>query len=403
MTGKSVFSRARGQLRRGPQRTVSLMAAVTAMSIVTTSPVFFAGAFGAQIAEDLRIGPAALGGMATTFFAVTGLTATHLGRLADRLGGRRAGSWAVLASASSLLVAGLGSHYWSLIVAMIFGGIGNGLGGPTANMVVADRMEASVMGIAYGIKQSAVPAATLLGGIAVPLFVVGWGWRPTIVGAAILAFLSLAIIPHSAGRGRPATAKPGQRKPGLDALTIATGAAFMFGIAAATSMSTLLSAFAVGEGFSPTFAGLTLSAGSAGAIVVRIVAGRLADKDLLDGAAVSAGMMVVGAIGFLGITTGTSVGIAGGAFVAYAIGWGWSGLMILNLMRAHTAAPGSATGVVLTGAAVGGMVGPLCVGLIAEAAGFPLGWMAAGVLSLAAAASAWKCRSLVASRSALAK
>jgi MFS family permease len=360
-----------------------VLVAVTGMSIVTTSPVFFAGAFGAQISADLGIGPAALGGLAAVFFGVTGISATHLGRLADRLRGQTAGRWAVVASVVSLAVAGVSGSYPALVASMAIGGLGNGLGGPTANMIVADRIPSSAMGVAFGVKQSAVPAATLLGGLAIPLFVTSLGWRPTIIGAAVLACAVLAFVPDAASRERT-----GGKRPGLDRTTLAVGAAFLFGIAAATSMSTLLSTFAVGAGLTATFAGLTLSAGSVGAIGVRIVSGRSADRGAVDPAGLTMWMMIVGTVGYGLIATQLAWGVAGGAFMAYAIGWGWSGLLVLNLVRAHPEAPGSATGVVLTGAAIGGMIGPASIGWIAEHVGFPTAWILTGCLSLVAAAAA---------------
>ena len=354
------------------------------MSVVTIAPVFFAGAFGAQIAADLGIGPAALGGLASVFFAVTGISATHLGRLSDRIGGRAAGRAAIAASASSLAIAGIGSSYAHLLVAMAFGGIGNGLGGPTANMIVSSRMPAGMMGASFGIKQSAVPLATFLGGMAIPLFVTDFGWRPVMVGAAILSCATLLSVP-GAHPERTETDTLETARPGLDGVTIATSAAFLFGIAAATSMSTLLSIFAVEVGLTASFAGYALSAGSIGAIAVRIASGTATDRGKADPTKLSVAMMTVGAIGFVGLSTGTAAAVAGGTFVAYAIGWGWSGLLVLNLVRAHPEAPGSATGVVLSGAAIGGMTGPASIGWIAEHSGFPVAWLVAGGTLLVAA------------------
>lgn len=353
------------------------------MSVVTISPVFFAGAFGAQIAADLDIGPAALGGLASVFFAVTGLSATHLGRLSDRIGGKAAGRGAIAASTLALAVAGLSGSYAHLVAAMALGGIGNGLGGPTANMIVSSRMPSEMMGASFGIKQSAVPLATFLGGMAIPLFVTQFGWRPVMIGAAILACLTLLPVPAGQPES-PGTTAVRTVRPGLDGVTIATSAAFLFGIAAATSMSTLLSIFSVEVGLTASFAGYALSAGSVGAIVVRIASGSAADRGWADPTKLSVAMMAIGAIGFLALSTGSALAVAGGTFVAYAIGWGWSGLLVLNLVRAHPEAPGSATGVVLSGAAIGGMTGPAAIGWIAERFSFSTGWIVAGCTLLIA-------------------
>jgi MFS family permease len=374
-------------LTNGPEHSASVLASVTAMNVVTISPVFFAGAFGAQISADLGIGPAALGGLASVFFAVTGLSATHLGRLADRIGGRSAGRAAVVASVSSLAIAGVGNSYIHLLGAMAVGGIGNGLGGPTANMIVSSRMPPEMMGAAFGIKQSAVPLATFLGGMAIPIFVIGFGWRPVMVGAAILSCLTLLAMP-TAHPAQQSEITEGTRRPGLSGVTIATGAAFLFGIAAATSMSTLLSTFSVQAGLTASFAGYALSAGSVGAIVVRVGSGIATDRNKADPTRLSVAMMTIGATGFIALSTGTAFAVAGGTFVAYAIGWGWSGLLVLNLIRAHPTAPGSATGVVLAGAAIGGMVGPASIGWIAERFGFSHAWLVAAGTLLVAAVSA---------------
>lgn len=377
------------RLRSGPQHPAAILAAVTAMSVVTTAPVFLVGAFGAQVSEDLGIGPAALGGLAAVFFVVTGLSATHLGRLADRLTGRTAGWWALGASIVSLALIGLSQSYTAIVASVAIGGLGNGLGGPTANMIVSDRIPPASMGSAFGVKQSAVPGATLLGGLAIPLFVTSFGWRATIIGLAIASCAVALCVPQSSAQPRPTPTRRAEARPGLDRTTIAVGAAFLFGIAAATSMSTLLSTYVTGRGLSPAFAGFALSIGSIGAIVVRIVSGRAADGKRVNPSSLSMWMMIVGAVGYVLIATQYPATIALGAFLAYAIGWGWSGLLVLLLVRAHPDSPGSATGVVLTGAAVGGMLGPASIGWIAEASGFEVAWIVAGVISLAAAGAAW--------------
>ena len=358
------------------------------MSIVTTAPVFLAGAFGAQISLDLGIGPAALGGIAAVFFIVTGLSATHLGRLADRLTGQTAGRWALAASIVSLATIGLSQSYVAIVASMAIGGIGNGLGGPTANMIIADRIPADAMGGAFGVKQSAVPGATLIGGLAVPVFVTTFGWRPTIIGSAVVACLALLFVPQAASRAPGKKMTTTGARPGIDRITIATGAAFLFGIAAATSMSTLLSTYVTGRGLSASLAGLMLSAGSVGAMVVRISSGRLADRGRVNPAQLSMWMMIIGAGGYVLLASSAPVTITLGAFIAYAIGWGWSGLLVLLLMRAHPTSPGSATGVVLTGAAIGGTLGPASIGWIAEHAGFPLAWIVTAGVSLVAALAA---------------
>ena len=69
--------------------------------------------------------------------------------------------------------------------------------------------------------------------------------------------------------------------------------------------------------------------------------------------------------------------IVPGALLALGSGWAFTGLVNLEVVRSHRHAPAAATGVTQAGLYVGGMLGPLAFGAIAERVGFSAAWTAA--------------------------
>ena len=57
-------------------------------------------------------------------------------------------------------------------------GWGNGVGQPASNDLIARAVSSTRHGLAYGTKQAAIPLATMVAGIAVPVVAIPLGWRP---------------------------------------------------------------------------------------------------------------------------------------------------------------------------------------------------------------------------------
>ena len=75
-----------------------------------------------------------------------------------------------------------------------------------------------------------------------------------------------------------------------------------------------------------------------------------------------------------------------GALVAYAFGWGWTGLMMFAVVRFNPNAPAAATGIVMMGSAGGAGIGPFVFGLVVERFSFEAAWLMAATLALLSAA-----------------
>ena len=53
-----------------------------------------------------------------------------------------------------------------LVAALVVAGWGNGVGQPASNDLIARSVAADRQGLAYGLKQAAIPLSTLLAGVA---------------------------------------------------------------------------------------------------------------------------------------------------------------------------------------------------------------------------------------------
>lgn len=370
------------------------MGVIALVTVAGSLPIFLVGALAVFIRQDLRFDEAQLGLAVALFYASSGLSSIPGGRLAERRGAPFAVRAAAMLSAGAVVGVAAVAHSWPLLVAcLVPAGVAHGLAHPAANLALVVGIPAGRQGFAHGLKQSAVPIATLLSGLTVPALGLTIGWRYAFVLAALVPLAALAVrIPsRRPPGGRPASGGPRRSVRDGDVpiatmivLSVATGC----GAAAAISLSAFLVEAGVLFGMTATAAGLLLASGGIAGVLTRIVVGWLADRKPGRPLAVVAGMLGLGALGYLLLSYGNGrpVAIVVGALLAFSAGWGWTGLLNFAVLRRNTNAPAAASGIIQAGAAAGGTVGPLIFGAIAVGVSFPAAWtFAAG---LAAAASA---------------
>jgi MFS family permease len=367
------------------------MAALLATT-VGVLPVYAVGGLAVQLRAELAFGEGALGVAVAVFFATSAAASAPAGTWAERLGPRRSTVVGVAVAGSGALALGLfATTWWGLAVCLAVAGLGNALVQVAVNLRLARAVPPTHQGLAFGGKLSAIPAATLLAGAAVPAIALTVGWRVAFVVAAVLAAAAAVVQrPDVAPPDHVAALSPDVRRPDVavhSLLVVAAGAGL--GTAAANSVGAFLVDGAVAEGVSPARAGLLLTAGSALSIVVRLVAGHLADRGR-DGAALPAvaAMLAVGAGGLV-LLAGRGDGAVLWLAVAlvFGAGWGWNGLFNLAVVRGNPTAPAAASGITQTGVYAGGVVGPPLFGLVAQHAGYPAAWRAAAVVAALAAAT----------------
>ena len=169
---------------------VFTMSAASAMTTLGAIPVFLLSAQSVFIRRDLDFDEARFGLAVSCFFAAAATTALLGGAIVDRLGRRRstvlAGTISVLGGAGLALGA---RSFAVLVVTLIVLGMANAAMQVTSNLSLAKSIPLHRQGLAFGVKQSAIPFAIVLGGLAVPSVGVIIGWRWTFGITAMMAIL----------------------------------------------------------------------------------------------------------------------------------------------------------------------------------------------------------------------
>jgi len=239
----------------------------------------------------------------------------------------------------------------------------------------------------FGIKQSATPLVSLLAGVSVPLLAATVGWRWTFIGGAVLGFVISLAVPTDLD-GPHYGAVRSRRRDGdasLGALVVFAVAGTM-SAAAAISMASFAVEGAVSIGIPIATAGWILAGGSAAGIVGRLTAGWVADRFHEIELRLMAGMLTIGAFGYALLASGIRPLYLAGLIVGYGFGWGYPGVLMLAIVRFNPNAPARASGIVLTGGAIGSTFGPTVFGYVASRASFTLAWGLAIAAALTSAA-----------------
>ncbi len=369
-----------------------------AVAVVTTTvlPAFLTGGLAVQVRGELGFGEAALGLAVAVFFITSSLASALMGRVVERMGAARAMRLSAAGSAASLLGVALLAGSWSgLVACLLVGGLANAVSHPASNLSLAREVPAGRQGLSFGIKQSAIPAATLLAGLAVPVIALTFGWRWAFAGGAALALVVALLVPRGvpgSGVRRVTEARVGDvRVAPLVLLALGIG----LGSTAATPLGAFIVESSVVAGLGEASAGLLLAFGSAVSIIVRVALGHLADGMEGGRLRLVAAMLGVGVIGFALLSTGVGGLLVLGTALAFGAGWGWPGLFNFAVVRTNPGAPAAATGITQTGASGGAALGPLLFGVVVEASSYGVAWLFSGATALAALVAILLGRSMV--------
>ncbi|HWH01902.1 MAG TPA: MFS transporter [Pilimelia sp.] len=388
---------------RRPRTAAGAAAGAVTTTIASVLPVFLVGGLAVQLGAELRFSPAGLGLAVAVYFGAGALASVPAGALVERFGAAPVARAAILLSAACLLtIGGLARSYPALVAALAAGAAANALGQLASNAALSAYVPARRQGLSFGVKQAAIPLATLVAGAAVPTVALTLGWRWAFVLAAALALAALPAVPARPPGPGPASAAARGRAGGRATGALAVlGCAAMLGAAAATALGTFLVDAAASRGLAPGAAGLTLAAGSAVCAAARVAGGALADRPSFARGLGPVALIVVqlagGALGLALLALPGTAALAAGVVLGFGFGWAWPGLMNLAVVRLHPQAPAAATSITQTGVYAGGCVGPLGLGALAAGYGYPVMWLAAAAaLGCAAAGMALGGRMLAA-------
>jgi MFS family permease len=370
---------------RGP------LAATLAATALASLPAALAGTLAVEMRRDFPLSPTELGLGVTAYYLGAALYAAPSGWVAERLTGVRVLRVTPLVGALVLASLGLATHaWWQLALLMLPAGIVSAQTATASNLLLARRTPSSRQGTVFGIKQAAVPLATLLAGLALPAVALTLGWRAAYLIAAGFSLALAALVPRprapqATARARALPAIDPVRRRRLRLIAVSLG----LGVTAASGVNAFLVSGSVRAGMSQAAAGLVVTLAGLTAVAVRITVGVLADRRGGRHLEQVFWMMLVGAAGdgllALGQATRVWALLALGAVVAVGVGWGWNGLMNYAVIARHQDAPARATGVSQTGGRIGGLVGPLGIGIAIAHLSYAPAWTIAAALLVAAA------------------
>ena len=367
------------------RRPVAAAVAAVAAGVI---PMFLCAALAPRLRADLGLTVVALGAGVAAFHAVSALASPRFGRWVGRVGPRTGlRTSAGIAAACSLGIAAAGRSPASLVALLALAGLANGASGPAAGALLARAVPARRRGLAFGAQQAGAPLAAGLAGLAASLLAGPLGWRTAFVAAALVALAAAVLAPGEPGGARadaPSRAATALApRAGRTVGTLALAA--VLASATSTGMMAFLVPFAIDTGIAERHAGLLLGLVSGVALVSRIGLGLAVDRWAGDAPAVARRLLVVSAAGCLLLGAASPALVVAGALLVGGLGWAWTGLLTLAVVRLRPDAPGHAVGVLMSGLFAGAVAGPLLVGLLARAGGFPLAWLACAALALAGA------------------
>ena len=224
----------------------------------------------------------------------------------------------------------------------------------------------------------------MLAGLAVPAVALTVGWRWAFVGASGLAVLAAIATPRSMTtiRLEQRTERQSTATPAM--LQLAVGVGF-----AAGSVS-LLSSFLVDSadeiGISNATADWLVVIGSILGLTTLVASGLRADRRGGRHLVVVARMLAVGAALFILLALNVTAVFVIVAPLAYSAAWGWNGVFHFAVVTANQDAPGTATGIVQTGALTGSLSMVIVGGLIAHDHSCVAVWILAAACSFLGAA-----------------
>ncbi len=351
-----------------------VLAAVLA-TISTVFPGFLIGALSEQVSDDFAISDTRYGWFLGGFFLAAALGSRVTGKVVQRVGPRKQMMVAISVSiVVQLLISTVVDSFWGLLAAMAVAGLMNAANQTAVNLALT-RANLGRLGLAIAVKQSGMPGAAMVSGLAVPAIALTVGWRWAYVLGASMAVAGLVavalVIDGETPELRTTTAEVVSSKRSL---RVAALVGFFLAFGAGTLTAWLVGS-GVDAGLGEGAAGLMLSAGAALGIALRLTVGFGIDAMKARPFRMAGYMVLLGAAGLalLGVRS-PGVHIVA-TVVAFVGGWVWPVFTNYGIMRTNQQAAGAASGVTQTGVYVGVFLAPVLTGWMIDTVGYSVMWL----------------------------
>lgn len=336
-------------------------------------PTFLLGGLAVQIRDSLDMPVSGIGTAIATFFGMSAISSIPAGRLIAKKGSQRGFQAAGILGSISLIGIASASSFLTLIPFMGIGGVANAIGHVSSNMYIAARVPRDRQGLAFGMKQAAIPAASLLSGLAVPLIAIPVGWRWAFRLAAMAAISQIFLRPpHSTSQQTSPSVgliKSRMSARNLAVLALAGGLGGMSG----NTLGGFFVDSSVEMGIGEANAGLLFAAGSAIGLTSRLATGWITDRRGGNLSDISI-LLLMGSLGYLLLASRSPLLILPALLLCFGGGWGWIGRFNHVVIDQNSETAASSTGITNAAVFSGGIVGPLLFGFIAERASYAGAW-----------------------------
>lgn len=360
----------------------SLLGGLVLAASVVSLPSYLVAAQSVQLRASLHFSAPELGVAMASYYAGSVAFAFAGGWLSELVGGPRVLRYCMILSAAVLVGIAVAVHSLAeLAGALVLGGAASTGGQAASNLVISRRVAGTSQGLAFGVKQGAVPLAFMIAGLAVPAVTLTIGWRWAFAGAGVLALSTLGLVPRPRSTIASRVAHRGGRRPKGSGALIVVACGFGLALMSCASLSTYLVSSSVEAGLAPGAAGILVAGASLGSVLVRVLTGILADRTHSHGWWGVVVLLGLGGLGTLILALGSAYHavalVCVGGVLGFSAGWGWNGLFNYSVVRSHRRAPARATGVVQTGGRLGSLVGPLIYAAVLAHSTYSVGWLVA--------------------------
>ena len=358
-----------------PRSPKTVIGVAIAAAVSVALPGFLVGGLSVQIRDEFGVSEGPYGWAMSTYFLAATTGSILLGRLAQVIGPRRQLTLALLGAAGvDLCIALFADNFQKMIAFLAIAGICNAAAQTAVNLGLA-QAGLPRLGLAIAVKQSGMPAASMLSGLAVPAIALTLGWRWAFGAAAVVALSALVGVQQTITASVSTTASEESQPSSPFSALVVAGVAAMFLSFGAGALNAWVVESGVDAGLGKGSAGLMLSVGAALGIAIRVGWGMRLDHMARHPFIVAGIMALGGAIGVLGLSYRLSSVHIIATVLAFSGGWIWPVFLNFGVVRANEGRAASSTGVTQTGVYLGVFAAPLTAGAIIERSGYPTMWV----------------------------